>query len=722
MAVSLISLDSDIHCTSASRNEEYQFPKWSDDTLRGLWAFVLNLELLSKSNEDLELQGIVLLLETVFNVFKNLKKKHNETESAYQTMKHDLESTKEDLCRMKEDVRSKNLIPCRRCPELEKELTIQKKKLEHNEQRIKSIVSILNINNSQESDKNTQPGQNVAVAKAYNLVSQMLLDNNSITENEYQEDKNGTKRLRHESGDYPQIRTLGGKRSKPNTETLRTKDRKNDAEILCYGETLVPDSALTDEKDVKKEIIPETLCSQNTAKFYNTEIALDCNKATKIENKDDTESTPKKQVSQVNRTKMSSPILGGSCRKVPHRTTYCNSSILPGGSPTDSFKSNQAPVVCGKSNSSMFACENVRSPSLLKIQSVMSHSLGVVEDDNNLEENEKKEQNISYHTLDKQDDNKKVQADYWKLKPTPSASSRESERKLKQTTLSLARFVKKQDLCTLKEFNGGVRQSVHEDDSSTDKISCDFDEDVSLQLAIQNSIQEKENVNSFLPHVAKTVDENLKLESVGDDDDDDDDFVLTSPNDHSRTSPQRNSGYIRMRTRATRKRDIAAKNANLKKEICPVVRKKDLDETLFVPLFTSTLQDGNYGMRERSVLETGKALSCEQLSKEVEHPIETQGREGTLVRDNDSSFDRIPEKIPTSPNYRYRRDALRKKEARRKLDGWDCEQCKNYYAISDQDSADLKHHLKQCSKHRDKYPVQSSTPPGTRGAHAVGRH
>ncbi|KAJ4430729.1 hypothetical protein ANN_19320 [Periplaneta americana] len=356
-------------------------------------------------------------------------------------------------------------------------------------------LSILNINNSQESDKNTQPGQNVAVAKAYNLVSQMLLDNNSITENEYQEDKNGTKRLRHES-----------------------------------------DSALTDEKDVKKEIIPETLCSQNTAKFYNTEIALDCNKATKIENKDDTESTPKKQVSQ---------------------------------------------------------------------------------------------------------------ADYWKLKPTPSASSRESERKLKQTTLSLARFVKKQDLCTLKEFNGGVRQSVHEDDSSTDKISCDFDEDVSLQLAIQNSIQEKENVNSFLPHVAKTVDENLKLESVGDDDDDDD-FVLTSPNDHSRTSPQRNSGYIRMRTRATsfddctvhRKRDIAAKNASLKKEICPVVRKKDLDETLFVPLFTSTLQDGNYGMRERSVLETGKALSCEQLSKEVEHPIETQGREGTLVRDNDSSFDR----------------------------------------------------------------------------------
>jgi hypothetical protein len=38
---------------------------------------------------------------------------------------------------------------------------------------------------------------------------------------------------------------------------------------------------------------------------------------------------------------------------------------------------------------------------------------------------------------------------------------------------------------------------------------------------------------------------------------------------------------------------------------------------------------------------------------------------------------RIPEKVSTSPNYKYRRSAVRNKEARRKLDGWDCEQCKN---------------------------------------------
>lgn len=38
---------------------------------------------------------------------------------------------------------------------------------------------------------------------------------------------------------------------------------------------------------------------------------------------------------------------------------------------------------------------------------------------------------------------------------------------------------------------------------------------------------------------------------------------------------------------------------------------------------------------------------------------------------------RVPDKVSTSPNYKYRRDALRKREARQKLDGWECEQCRN---------------------------------------------
>jgi hypothetical protein len=37
--------------------------------------------------------------------FPDLKKKCNETESAYQIVKHDLESTKEDMCRIEEDLK-----------------------------------------------------------------------------------------------------------------------------------------------------------------------------------------------------------------------------------------------------------------------------------------------------------------------------------------------------------------------------------------------------------------------------------------------------------------------------------------------------------------------------------------------------------------------------------------------------------------------------------------
>jgi hypothetical protein len=41
----------------------------------------------------------------VFVLFPALKKKYDDAESACQLMKHDLESTKKDLCRVKEDVK-----------------------------------------------------------------------------------------------------------------------------------------------------------------------------------------------------------------------------------------------------------------------------------------------------------------------------------------------------------------------------------------------------------------------------------------------------------------------------------------------------------------------------------------------------------------------------------------------------------------------------------------
>ena len=51
--------------------------------------------------------------------------------------------------------------------------------------------------------------------------------------------------------------------------------------------------------------------------------------------------------------------------------------------------------------------------------------------------------------------------------------------------------------------------------------------------------------------------------------------------------------------------------------------------------------------------------------------------EGSNLQQNIFFTFRIPEKVSTSPNYKYRRAAVRNREARRKLDGWECEQCKN---------------------------------------------
>jgi hypothetical protein len=71
MAVSVIPLDCDINFTSASKHGTERTPKWSDDKLKSLWSSLLNLELVSKCHEDLELQGILLLLETTFGIFKS---------------------------------------------------------------------------------------------------------------------------------------------------------------------------------------------------------------------------------------------------------------------------------------------------------------------------------------------------------------------------------------------------------------------------------------------------------------------------------------------------------------------------------------------------------------------------------------------------------------------------------------------------------------------------
>jgi hypothetical protein len=71
MAVSTIPMDCGIICTSTIKNGAEQMPFWSDDKIKNLWSSLLNLEVVSKCNEDEELQEILLLLETTFSVFKS---------------------------------------------------------------------------------------------------------------------------------------------------------------------------------------------------------------------------------------------------------------------------------------------------------------------------------------------------------------------------------------------------------------------------------------------------------------------------------------------------------------------------------------------------------------------------------------------------------------------------------------------------------------------------
>ncbi|CAH1397369.1 unnamed protein product [Nezara viridula] len=67
-------------------------------------------------------------------------------------------------------------------------------------------------------------------------------------------------------------------------------------------------------------------------------------------------------------------------------------------------------------------------------------------------------------------------------------------------------------------------------------------------------------------------------------------------------------------------------------------------------------------------------------------------------------------KSSRSPNYKYKRDAVRKKEERMKLDGWDCEQCAKYYGAIGLSPSKIKARMNKCSRHRDKFDKLNQTP------------
>lgn len=83
-------------------------------------------------------------------------------------------------------------------------------------------------------------------------------------------------------------------------------------------------------------------------------------------------------------------------------------------------------------------------------------------------------------------------------------------------------------------------------------------------------------------------------------------------------------------------------NASLKKEqIQPAIGSRDMDETLFVPLHTSTLQDGTYSSREMKRVPETEEVSSEEDFKQPRNVAEIKNRkESEIVRKHDCSFDR----------------------------------------------------------------------------------
>lgn len=420
-------------------------------------------------------------------------------------------------------------------------------------------------NSSEDSDRNLESSPKTAIVKAYDLVSQMLLDDDmtNIERDEMCGLKSGVKRLGLEYVMSQQVRTPGKKRKKQNkmaakVDILSVKEREEGVEDMYYGVTLAPESVPANKRDVcsdvEQEIVPETLCCLPPTKFSDTEKTVpQLNDIDVIEKTDHIQTTPKKQVLQEKVTQGSSPILGGCGRKSAHKIAHCgNYNVTTVESPRDGPVLSQTAILNVKSDNDPSVISNCkgdadRSPSLLKIQPGASSS--VVPGKDKMEENdqemrnEKRGQNVLQPVEDKAKSTKAIKADFWKLKPTPqgNVSNRNPgdvrSCRLKQTTLSLACLPKKQDLSTLKEFNGGVRQSASGSSSLTDEISGGCDEEISLKLALQESRNEHKNRESGPSEDKSPGIRNLKSGSA---EDDDDDLVPASPNAlHPQTSPRK---------------------------------------------------------------------------------------------------------------------------------------------------------------------------------------
>ncbi|XP_071516499.1 uncharacterized protein [Panulirus ornatus] len=73
------------------------------------------------------------------------------------------------------------------------------------------------------------------------------------------------------------------------------------------------------------------------------------------------------------------------------------------------------------------------------------------------------------------------------------------------------------------------------------------------------------------------------------------------------------------------------------------------------------------------------------------------------------SFDIIPV-VKTEPNYAHCGEVVRKKAARKQLEGWQCHECEQWYKGQNLTSEEIKMMMNKCSRHRSKHNPVTNTP------------
>nr|CAD7200764.1 unnamed protein product [Timema douglasi] len=668
--------------------------------MEDLWTSLFDVNIARKHcNDEEELRGVAILLDTTFTCFKRLKYKVDNIQQTADELRRRLDATTKELDRAEGEVIRNRLMPCERCQKLERQVSDQSKKLKQSDKRIKSIARILNLGNTQDCADQSQ-GNSKSVAKAYDLVSQMLLGDDDLENEDLSGEKPKNKRERIEHIAPKKIFTSQDK-------TPERKRLKAEADV---GVTLVPESfssQLYECRQANRMIIPETLgpCEVPDNVSPKRPLAEVLNANTNLEPAPIL-TTPEKHGAGSGAVKeKDSPVIGSTSKRIFPNSCKRNVTLeeVENAASRKHHKTVvEVPLTAPPNKSG--------SPSILKTtggQGTSKEKIDI-EGKSTLATGAVMVQGSS-STSSPQGGKK---ADYWALKPVHELfdsplkeKAKTAGRRLKQTTLSLAKFPKKSDVCSFTEFNRGVRQTSTEASVKVASIGYN-DDDALLQKNLEELLQQESEIIELA--------------------DDDDEVVLESPNVLRRDALH--TGHL------IKPQSSGHMKTSLKHR--PVL---DPDETLFIPSISckKPVKNSKLSLRSKKQADStdidelleemakprvagvprsaktprsdGDDINCRQrkFNKQL-----NEERNSRVSQSDISDFDRIPEESPSSPPYVYQRDAVRGKKARSRLEGWACQDCKELYDGLNLTDAERKTLMNKCSKHRNKFPIRDNTQSG----------